>query len=61
MSARYHDFGGGEKVYPIAYAATDGGKVTVEDGKSTTALGYGSIIGYAKGFSDTQIKVMAMQ
>ena len=51
MSARYHKFSDTDIVYPIAYAATGGGKVTVEDGKSTTALGYGSIIGYAKGVS----------
>ena len=56
MSARYHKFSDTDIVYPIAYAATGGGKVTVEDGKSTTALGYGSIIGYAKGFSDTPDK-----
>ena len=49
MSARYHKFSDTDIVYPIAYAATDGGKVELEDGKSTTALGYGSIIGYTKG------------
>lgn len=47
MSAKYRKFSDTEKVYPIAYAATDGGKVTAE--KNTKALGYGSIIGYASG------------
>ena len=51
MSARYHkfDYGAGvtEEIYPIAYAATEGGIINAE--KTTKALGYGSIIAYASG------------
>lgn len=53
MSARYHKFVYGkadvEEVYPIVYAATEGGIVNAE--KTTKALGYGSIIAYASGIN----------
>ena len=47
MSARYAEIGG-KKYNPVAYVA-EGGKITAKD---TTAYGYGSVIAYAKNYTN---------
>ncbi len=47
MSAKYAEIGG-KKYNPVAYVA-EGGKITA---KSTTAYGYGSVIAYAKNYTN---------